>query len=174
MKLNKLAIIVMMAGGMSCVAARAIPVDASATLNVGAPLTFTHTLTAVEGLTAGGEVYRIADGVISANQEMKMIRLSWDRAVNPLYNNNVDVSSDGTQGMYALMKGSTHDIPVFIHYDAGQVILDHIDNTGIDIYPSLKHATRFNYFIAIFGFDSLHGLESGQYKLAMLADVVVA
>ncbi|EBY2617313.1 hypothetical protein DVE94_17665 [Salmonella enterica subsp. enterica serovar Newport] len=104
---------------------------------------------------------------------MKMIRLSWDRAVNPLYN-NVDVSSDGAQGMYALMKGSTHDIPVFIYYDAGQVISDLIDNTGIDIYPSLKHATRFNYLIAIFGFDSLHGLESGQYKLAMLADVVVA
>ncbi|ECN8821523.1 hypothetical protein A4L20_22275 [Salmonella enterica subsp. enterica serovar Telelkebir] len=171
MKLNKLAIIVMMAGGMSCVAARAIPVDASATLNVGAPLTFTHTLTAVEGLTAGGEVYRIADGVISANQEMKMIRLSWDRAVNPLYK---DVSSDGAQGMDALMKGSTHDIPVRIYYDADQVISDLIDNTGIDIYPSLKHATRFNYFIAILGFDSLHGLESGQYKLAMLADVVVA
>ncbi|ECF2939093.1 hypothetical protein E2G14_09445 [Salmonella enterica subsp. enterica serovar Reading] len=172
MKLNKLAIIVMMLGGMSCAAAHATPVDASATLNVGAPLTFTHTLTAVEGLTAGAvlDSGRIAEGVISANQEMKMIRLSWDRAVNPPLS---DVGGD-MQGRYALMKGPTHDIPVTIYYDVSQIVHDHIDNTEIDVYPSLKHTTRFDYVVALKDLSALYPLESGQYKLAILADVVVA
>ncbi|EBV6971222.1 hypothetical protein XG19_004188 [Salmonella enterica subsp. enterica serovar Gaminara] len=172
MKLNKLAIIVMMLGGMSCAAAHATPVDASATLNVGAPLTFTHTLTAIEGLTTGVALDHgiIADGVVSANQEMKMIRLSWDREVNPP---SSDVGGN-MQGMSALMKGPTHDIPVSIDYDPSQIVHDHIDNTGIDVYPSLKHTTRFNYSVSVHGVDALHPLESGQYKLAILADVVVA
>ncbi|HFD0565952.1 TPA: hypothetical protein ACF7M5_004106 [Salmonella enterica] len=176
MKLNKLAIILMMTGCMSCVTAHATPVEASATLEVGAPLpplTFTHTLTAVEGLTAGGVVgsnQTIANGMISANRPMKMIRLSWDRAVNPPYSN---MDKEG-QGLYALMKGPTHDIPVAMHYDEGEIDVDDIDETGISVYPNNHGDINFKYAVNLTGPGIRKQLESGQYKLAILADVVVA
>ncbi|ECJ2353601.1 hypothetical protein FNI87_16790 [Salmonella enterica subsp. salamae] len=175
MKLNKLAIILMMTGSLSCVTAHATPVEASATLEVGAPLpplAFTHTLTAVEGLTADGVVMggqAIANGMISANRPMEMIRLSWDRAVNPSYD-----AMGEKQGMFALMKGPTHDIPVAMHYDAGQVITDDIDETGISVYPSDHGDVNFKYAVNLTGPGVKKQLESGQYKLAILADVVVA
>ncbi|ECK3804145.1 hypothetical protein FRK02_22515 [Salmonella enterica] len=175
MKLNKLAIILMMTGCMSCVTAHATPVEASATLEVAPlpPLTFTHTLTAVEGLTAGGVVnvgQTIANGMISANRSMEMIRLSWDRAVNPSYD---EVGEK--QGRFAFMKGPTHDIPVVMRYDAGEVDKDDIDETGISVYPNNHGDISFKYTVNLAGTTvGEKKLESGQYKLAILADVVVA
>ncbi|ECH9262235.1 hypothetical protein ABL602_004504 [Salmonella enterica subsp. enterica] len=171
MRLKKVVSLLMIIGGMSCARAHAVPVDATTTLKVGSQLTFTHTLTAVKGLSAGilPKGTPLAQGLISANQKMKAIQLSWDRTINPQ-----DLLYSGSAGRAALMRGPGQDIPVEFYYDVSQVLRDPADDTGINIAPSIHAQKKFPYSIIVGARGYLLPLKGGQYKLGVLADVTFA
>lgn len=163
-----------LAGMLLCSVAHAVPVDATAIMKVGVPLTFTHTLTGISGLTDGVDIraLHLAEGTVSANKNMEMVRLAWDRVVNPAVPGGEGQISD----FMALMKGPDQDIPVTLFYYNSADFQEESEMGGVNIYPD-HPLTNFKYFISALpvpGNPSVITLKNGHYKLAVMADVVTS
>ncbi|EDF5515925.1 hypothetical protein RBC57_004598 [Salmonella enterica] len=172
MKLNKVVLILAVAGILPDFAAHAAPVEAMASLNVKASVAIQHQLTAATDITSGklAENAVVATGLVTSNLPLNKVSLAWNRSVNAIW--------PGKTSDYAALHmtggtGSQGDFPVKLL--VGTSVSNKQSNDSGTVYTLATPGTQFDYQVvnaaSEFG-DVDFILRAGDYKMSVQADVV--
>ncbi|EBW7165679.1 hypothetical protein AAB59_16955 [Salmonella enterica subsp. enterica serovar Typhimurium] len=166
MKLGKPLFLPVLAGMLLCSVAHAVPVDATAIMKVGMPLTFTHTL--IARTFSAGEVPEntvLAEGNVDiVGKNIKAVTLAWDRDINPSRGLSRN-AQDAVMSINLSAPASQFHV-VNIRFLPETDAVSYSDGT----FELNSPAGEFRYkIVTSIGAQILN---SGRYKLGLLADVV--
>ncbi|EBL9938818.1 hypothetical protein DO481_22335 [Salmonella enterica] len=176
MKLNKALLVLAAAGFLPGFAAHAAPVEATTTLTVAAPVSFQHKLTASEHIVAGklsGDTV-LATGLLSGDQDMTIVSLAWNRAVNPASGNF------GADYAVLVRDGSSvfdPDSMVMAKLEPTTPAASHYEDSSKVIYTLPAPAPSFGYnIVAVNKEAGVSGtvIHAGSYKMAVSAEAFFA